>query len=439
MRIKPRIFRGTRDSFPQDMFPKEWLLTEIRKIFRSYGFAPIETPAFEFVDILNGKYGGEGEKLFYRLSYKDGNTLALRYDLTVPLARFVAMHLNEIVFPFKRYQIQPVWRAERAQLRQGRFREFYQCDVDIVGSDKLTSDAEIIALTKDIMERIGLTDIIIRINHRALLRAMVRVAGYADKYELEVLRALDKLDKIGKAGVEKELMKISDDKAKAEKLFELTSMKLDSSELKGLDGVKELLELNGLLSVMGVPTDAYTFDLSLARGLDYYTGVVFEVKLRSLKHIGSLSGGGRYDKLIGVFAGRDIPAVGTTIGLDRILTALEQLDLIPKERSRLTLLFANFGVKEFTQVSLSLVRKCRLKGINADFYHGKKDIRAQLGYASELYIPYIAFIGEEEYNSSTVKIKDMQSSKQIILSQGNFVDEFLELIKSSKSIRHNRR
>ncbi len=432
MKIKPHRFKGTRDILPEDMLNKERLLEIIRRVFKAYGFSPIETPAFEYKNILEGKYGEESEKLFYRLAYKGGKKLALRYDLTVPLARFVAMHQNEITFPFKRYQIQTVWRAEKAQLRQGRFREFLQCDVDTVGTSKLTADAEIIALTVELMKKLGIKNTVTRINHRKLLKSMVASAGYSPNQEVEVLRILDKLDKIGKGEVKEKLTEVCGDKSKADKLLELTSLDFNNAKLSRLEGVDELRELKELLHAYGVPSHLVAFDFSLARGLDYYTGIVFETKLKRLEHIGSLSGGGRYDNLIGIFAGRQIPAVGTTIGIDRIITAMEQLKLMEDKKTLTQILFVDFDKPNLTRRALLLVSRCREEGLAVEFYQGRKgkDIKGQLGYANDLGIPLVAFIGDEEFRDNSVQIKNMQTGEQVIIPQENLVARVTELIKS---------
>jgi len=439
--IEPRVFRGVRDILPQEMFLREELIGRIKEIFHLYGFLPLETPAFEFVDILEGKYGGECEKLIYKLAYADGNTLALRYDLTVPLARFFAMNRNNLPIPFKRYQIQPVWRAERAQLRQGRYREFYQCDVDIVGSEELTADADIIALACDCLNACGIEDFVMKINDRRILKGIIEFAHLPPESELEILRVIDKLDKVGQNGVEDELRKKGFSGQNISRLFHLLNLNLDDPEIDVATnlsdslrrGVEELRALKSLLLNINIPENILKFDLHLARGLDYYTGAIFEAVIPSLPHLGSLAGGGRYDELIYLFTGEKIPGVGVTVGLDRIMTALVQLNRVALESSKTVLLFINFGNENLTLKSLRLVRECRKDRIPADFYYPKKRLKSQLAYANKLKIPYVAFLGEGEDAENVVLVRNMTTGEELKLPQKNFASSFKKIASEAGS------
>lgn len=438
--IEPKIFRGMRDIDPEEMFLREKLLDRLKKIFHLYGFVPLETPAIEYVEILEGKYGGECDKLIYKLAYKDGNTLALRYDLTVPLARYVAMNKNKIQFPFKRYQIQPVWRAERAQLRQGRYREFYQCDVDIVGVDDIKADADIIALTYDCIKACGIADFVIRINDRNILFGLIESVSLPEEQAVEILRALDKLEKIGVDGVKEELLRLGCAEDKISILFELLALPIDeikqdscfarSEQLK--KGIDNLIRLREILDALEIPKECYKFDLHLARGLDYYTGLIFETNLPSMPHIGSLSGGGRYDELMRMFSGENIPSVGTTIGLDRIMTVFVELDTIERIHSKIIVLFVNFGDETLTRMAFKLVRECRTDGIPAEIYYGAKKLRQQLEYANKMGIPFVAFLGENEISQNIVLVRDMKSGNEIHIPLSDFIPKFKRIFKKAE-------
>ncbi|MBU1950730.1 MAG: histidine--tRNA ligase, partial [Candidatus Eisenbacteria bacterium] len=344
--ITPKTFRGTRDFLPEVMVARSDLIDRIRGTFELYGFSPLETPAIEYMETLAGKYGDEGEKLLYKLAYKGGDVLALRYDLTIPLARVAAQNPN-LPKPFKRYQIQPVWRADRPQIKQGRFREFYQCDVDIVGSDSLAADAEILAMTVETLTRLDIGPFTVRINHRELLAAIIRAAGIPDDALMTASRCLDKWDKIGAGGVRAEMENEGFDAAVIQRLLasvdedpkesSLARMgKLESTVRKfgGSEGLEKMKEIFQLLEALGVDEKRIAFWPSLARGLDYYTGPIFETFHDDLPHMGSLTGGGRYDNLIGIFLGEQIPATGTTIGIDRILAALQQTNRLQMAPSK---------------------------------------------------------------------------------------------------------
>ncbi len=441
--ITPRIFKGMRDFLPEEMIPREEIIEKLKTIFQKYGFQPIETPSIEFLEILTGKYG-EDEKLIYKLAYKGGNELALRYDLTVPLSRVVAMN-PEISKPFKRYQIQPVWRADKPQLNQGRFREFYQCDADTVGSNSIFADAEFIIITDEILNELGFKEYSIRINNRKILKGIIEFLGINPKLEGSFLRSLDKLDKIGLDGVNDELSKkgFSNDvidkindileistEGDSRNVIDLLNEKFESvsSFKEGLDEIKILFDY---LEMTDIEKNNYNFDLYLARGLEYYTGIIYESVVDSLPHLGSLTGGGRYNKLIGTFAGRDIPATGTTIGLDRIFTAMKQLNILPEKKTRTQVLICNFG-NEFIKNSLSSASLLRKEGFNTEIYFEEDKINKQFSYANKNGIPIVIIEGSDEIKEGKISIKNMIDRTQISIHKEQLADKVREIIENEK-------
>ncbi len=439
-KIKPRIFSGTRDFLPEEMLQREEIVGRIKGAFRRYGFLPLETPAIEYLDILLGKYGDEGDRMIYRLAYEEGNTLALRYDLTVPLSRLVAMYHGRLQYPFKRYQIQPVWRSDRPQIRQGRFREFYQCDADIVGSEAMLADAEIVALTNEILSALGFEKFVIRINHRKILRAITLHSGLRLEDESAVCRCIDKLDKIGLDGVRKEMLDSGFGEAVADSIFDVLALEggheellekllsmLGSTEVaeEGIEQTRELLEDVGRL---GVPAERFRLDLYLARGLDYYTGPIYESVLPDHPHIGSLTGGGRYDELIELYSGIDVPATGTTIGLDRMFAAMGQLGMISERKTTTRVLIVNFGGEELAN-ALAFTGSLREAGIAAEVYYEAARLKKQFTYADRKGIPFVAIIGEEEARSGKVSIKNLASGEQETLP----LAEALNMLRDNKA------
>jgi len=424
MTIQPRLYNGTRDLLPVDMLPKEEVLAQFRASFRLYGFAPVETPAMEYLEILTGKYGEDEGQLLYRLDYRNEEPtrrLALRYDLTVPLARLVAMH-PDMPLPFKRYQMQPVWRADRPQPHQGRYREFMQCDIDTVGAQSRSADAEIVAVCADLMRRLELPAFVIRINHRRLLAALVERAGLGQEHEAAVCGAVDKLDKIGRDGVARELGQRGLDTAAVEGVLGLMELPVafgDTGALKsrlanhedGLKALEELEELHRLVLALGVPAEHVKLDLTLARGLSYYTGPIFETVLPSLPHMGSLMGGGRYDGLIGMFLGRDIPAVGATLGLDRILTALAQLKERPAVSTPTRVLVAR-AFAETDEAALQLAAALRQAGVPTEIPLDGGKLKKQLAYADRKGIAHVLVLGPDEWATGQVQVKHMGGGGQ---------------------------
>lgn len=437
---KPGIPKGTRDFSPIEMAKRNYIFNTIRDVFHLYGFEQIETPAMENLSTLMGKYGDEGDKLLFKIQnsgdYFSGLTdeellsrnaaklaskfceKGLRYDLTVPFARYVVMHRDELSFPFKRYQIQPVWRADRPQ--KGRYREFYQCDADVVGSNSLLNEVELMQMVDAVFTRLGVR-VSIKINNRKILSGIAEIIGEAEKI-VDITVAIDKLDKIGLENVNAELASkgISEEAiaklqpiillsgTNAEKLNTLKTV-LAASEI-GMKGVEESEFILSTLSNLDVKSDV-ELDLTLARGLNYYTGAIFEVKALDVQ-IGSITGGGRYDNLTGVFGMAGISGVGISFGADRIFDVLNQLDLYPKEAVNGTqLMFVNFGEKE-AAFCLSLLAKAREANVRAELYPDAAKMKKQMGYANDKKIPFVAIVGENELNEGKVMLKNMESGEQ---------------------------
>ncbi len=443
--IKPSLAKGTRDFSPREMEKRNYIFNTLRTVFKKFGYNEIQTPSFENLSTLTGKYGEEGDKLIFKilnsgdylakapedfLNAKSSNKLiphisekALRYDLTVPFARYVVMHQHEIALPFKRFQIQPVWRADRPQ--RGRYREFYQCDVDVVGSSSLLNEAEFILVYQEALATLGLKDFTIKINNRKILSGIAEVIGKPELI-VDMTVAIDKLDKIGLDGVNKELLArgftetdldvlkpiILLDGSNDEKLLSLKRV-LSASNV-GLQGIAEIEEVFRYLKNFGVERlldDFIEVDITLARGLNYYTGCIFEVKTNEVS-MGSIGGGGRYDDLTGMFGLKDLTGVGVSFGADRIYDVLEELNLFPDSTSASTqLLIVNFG-EEACQHTLPLLYNLREAGIAAELYPNAAKLKKQMGYADAKQIPYVLLIGEEEMASSVYSLKDMASGEQ---------------------------
>ena len=444
MAAKPSIPKGTRDFSPVEMAKRNYIFNTIRDVYHLYGFQQIETPSMEMLSTLMGKYGDEGDKLLFKIQnsgdYFSGITdeellsrnatklaskfceKGLRYDLTVPSARYVVMHRDEITFPFKRYQIQPVWRADRPQ--KGRYREFYQCDADVVGSDSLFNEVELMQIVDTVFTQFDIR-VCIKINNRKILSGIAEIIGEADKI-VDITVAIDKLDKIGLENVNKELSEkgISDEAiaklqpiillsgTNMEKLHTLKSV-LVASEI-GMKGVEESEFILTTLETMGLKNEI-ELDLTLARGLNYYTGAIFEVKALDVQ-IGSITGGGRYDNLTGVFGMAGVSGVGISFGADRIFDVLNQLELYPKEAVNGTqLLFINFGEKE-AAFAMSMLTKVRAAGIRAELFPDAAKMKKQMSYANAKNISYVAIIGEDELNQGKAMLKNMETGEQTLFS-----------------------
>jgi histidyl-tRNA synthetase len=446
MAQKPSIPKGTRDFLPIEVARRTYIFDTIKSSFKKYGFSPIETPSFELSSTLMGKYGEEGDRLIFRILNSGDKMLkadtqaleeknlarfanslaekALRYDLTVPFARFVVQHQNELSFPFKRYQIQAVWRADRPQ--HGRYQEFFQCDADVVGSDSLIYEVDFVLLFDEILTNLQLPSFTIKINNRKILSGIAEVSGESDKL-IDITVAIDKLDKIGEEGVVKELLEKGVSASAIEKiqpLFSFTGtneekvqkMKsfLSSSEI-GLKGIEELEFVFNQINSLGLQRAELEFDITLARGLNYYTGAIFEVKANGVK-MGSICGGGRYDDLTGLFGMSGMSGVGISFGADRIYDVLTELELFPKETDQgLTLLFVNFGEKE-QNYCMKLMHEVRANGIDCELYPTSAKIQKQMKYANDRKVQYVALIGEEEMNEELVLLKNMESGDQVEMS-----------------------
>lgn len=452
MAANPSIPKGTRDFSPVEMAKRNYIFNTIRDVYHLYGFQQIETPAMETLSTLMGKYGDEGDKLLFKIQnsgdYFSGITdeellsrnavklaskfceKGLRYDLTVPFARYVVMHRDEITFPFKRYQIQPVWRADRPQ--KGRYREFYQCDADVVGSDSLLNEVELMQIIDTVFTRFGVR-VCIKINNRKILTGIAEIIGEADKI-VDITVAIDKLDKIGLDNVNTELKGkgISDEAiAKLQPIILLSGTNNDKlSVLKevlaaseiGMKGVEESEFILNTLSDLQIKNDI-ELDLTLARGLNYYTGAIFEVKALDVQ-IGSITGGGRYDNLTGVFGMSGVSGVGISFGADRIFDVLNQLELYPVEAVNGTqLLFINFGEKE-AAYSLGALAKVRAKDIRAEIFPDASKMKKQMSYANSKGIPFVALVGENEMAEGKITLKNMESGEQSLVT----VDELIASI-----------
>ena len=427
MAQKPSIPKGTRDFGQVEMARRNYIFDTIKGVFSLYGFQQIETPAMENLSTLMGKYGEEGDKLLFRIQ-NSGEKAALapekglRYDLTVPFARYVVQHREEISFPFKRFQIQPVWRADRPQ--KGRYREFYQCDVDVIGSNSLLGELELVQIVEEVYRRLGI-NVCLHINNRKILAGIAEVIG-APEMIIDITVAIDKLDKIGIEAVNAELAErgLSSEAVQAlqpilhlsgttaEKLTSLRTI-LASSEI-GLKGVAELEELFGLIEATGVQLNI-ELDLCLARGLNYYTGAIFEVKALDAQ-IGSITGGGRYDNLTGIFGMPDVSGVGISFGADRIYDVLTELDLFPKELLSATqVLFATFGDAEL-RYALIWAKALRAKNIAVEVYPEPTKMKKQMGYADAKQIPFVAIVGGDEMAQNKVMLKNMASGEQKLVT-----------------------
>jgi len=455
MSQKPAIPKGTRDFLPKEVARRTYIFETIKSSFKKYGFSPIETPSFELSTTLMGKYGEEGDRLIFRILNSGekmrkadlealeqdnlprfANSLAekaLRYDLTVPFARFVVQHQNDLAFPFKRYQIQPVWRADRPQ--HGRYQEFFQCDADVVGSDSLVYEVDFVLLFDEVLTNLKLPSFTIKMNNRKILSGIAEVSGETERL-VDITVAIDKLDKIGEEGVVKELQEKGISATAIEKIRPLFSFSgsneekvakmtdfLAQSEI-GLKGIEELQFVFDQVNALGLIKAELEFDITLARGLNYYTGAIFEVKANGVK-MGSICGGGRYDDLTGLFGMKGMSGVGISFGADRIYDVLTELELFPKETDQgLTLLFANFGQSE-QSVCMKYVHKLRANDVDCEIYPTSSKMQKQMKYANDRNVSYVALVGENELNAGTILLKDMVSGEQIEMN----IDEVIVKLK----------
>ena len=451
---KPSLPKGTRDFAPATVNKRSYLTNTIRTTFEKFGFQPLETPTMENLSVLTGKYGDEGDQLIFKV-LNSGDYLAkvktemtditsnqltsqiaekgLRYDLTVPFARFVVMNRNEITFPFRRYQIQPVWRADRPQ--KGRYREFMQCDADVVGTDSLLCEAEIVMMLNEILGNLGIEGYEIVVNSRKILTGMASYLGHSGE-EGALCVAIDKLDKIGKEGVFKELISIGYKEKEINNLNPIIELEGDNEtklntlkeivvgNQKALSGIEEIEDMLSFVKNMNGNLETITFDPSLARGLSYYTGVIFEVKMKD-GSIGSISGGGRYDNLTGVFGMPDVSGVGFSLGIDRIFDVMEARGLFPSEVTTTTkVLITNFGKEEETY-ALQQLAKLREASIAVELYPTSAKLKKQMSYANNLKIPYVILIGSEEVSSNQLTLKNMLSGEQDTLTLNEVIEKLV--------------
>jgi len=448
---KPSVPKGTRDFSPMEMVKRNFIFDSIKDVFKRFGYLPIETPAMENLSTLLGKYGEEGDKLLFKilnsgdylsktkadLTQAHSNSFALeisekglRYDLTVPFARFVVQHINEITFPFKRYQVQPVWRADRPQ--KGRYREFYQCDVDVIGSNSLLNEVELIQIIDQVFQKLNINTLI-KLNNRKILLGIAEIIGRPEKF-IDITVAIDKLDKIGRDKVNEELLSKGINETAIEKLnpiFELSgSNKEKLASLKnilqdsetGLNGVDEVETVLNYFETLELKTEL-ELDLTLARGLNYYTGAIIEVKATDVE-IGSICGGGRYDDLTGVFGLKDVSGVGVSFGADRIYDVMQHLNIFPEEIVASTkVMFVNFGEKE-EKYCLPLIQELRSRGINSELFPDSAKMKKQMTYANNKNIPYVVLVGENEMAEGVLTVKDMISGEQFKMK----FEELLEKI-----------
>jgi len=442
-KIKPSLAKGTRDFSPVEMEKRNYIFDTIKTVFKKYGYNEIQTPSFENLNTLTGKYGEEGDQLIFkilnsgdylsklspeqRLSHSSQSLTpvisekALRYDLTVPFARYVVMHQNEVTYPFKRYQIQPVWRADRPQ--RGRYREFYQCDADVVGSDSLLNEAEFIAIYFEVLQKLGLKDFSIKINNRKVLAGIAEALNQSDLL-VSMTVAIDKLDKIGVEGVEKELIErgFTDDEIRqlrpvlqasgsTQDQLNILNNFLSNSEI-GKKGIQEIEEVISYVTILDPQIlDSLELDITLARGLNYYTGSILEVKTNEVQ-MGSIGGGGRYDDLTGMFGLNGLTGVGISFGADRIYDVLEELNLFPEKTGVGTkVLISNFDAAA-EKYALPLLQKLRKAGIAAEIYPSSSKLKKQMVYANAKNIPFVILIGEEEIQKGLFTIKNMESGDQ---------------------------
>ena len=449
--IKPSIPKGTRDFLPEQMLRRQLVMDTIRTAFEKYGYEPLETPSFEKLEVLSGKFGEEGEQLILKLlkrgtgiekvgrdikeftisKFSDLVDEALRYDLTVPLSRVIAMYQNEITIPFKRYQMQPVWRGDRPQ--KGRYREFYQCDADTVGSASMVADAETIALINEILTALGFKKFKIRINNRKILSGVVEYSGVDVNRSNEVCIAIDKLEKIGIDGVKQELLEreipetainkilpILEISGEAETILNDVSSLLNSIGI-GMEGIAETNELIADIPTLGVPQQNYVIDLHLARGLSYYTGPIYESIVEE-PNIGSLTGGGRYDELVGMFLGKNIPATGTTIGIERIIDVMTELNMLPDSKTKTQVLVTIFN-EDTKKASLEITKELRSAGINTEIFFDSGGLKKQFKYANKKGIPFVAVIGPEEVEKKEISLKNMTTGEQARIKTGDVINK----------------
>ena len=437
--IKPQTLKGFRDYLPQAMLARESLIETARQVYRSYGFSPIDTPALEYSEILLGKGGDESDKQLFRFEDQGNRDVAMRFDLTVPFARYAAQHLNEIGVPFKRYHIGAVWRAEKPQ--RGRFREFMQCDFDTIGTDSAASDIETLFVIHDLFEQLGFSKFTVRVNHRQLLNGLLETIGLADNAP-RVLRALDKLGKVGRDAVAAEMQEAAGASAdQASRVLDFAELEGDPNAIlqqveallagneRGTEGVALMRELFTAAEHAGLPAERVALDVSIARGLDYYTGTIYETFLDDLPQIGSVCSGGRYDNLAGLFTNQPLPGVGASLGLDRLLAAMDELGLLTSEQTPAPVLVVQFD-KSHVADYLRIGRELREAGIGTEVFPQARPLKKQLQYADRKGFRVALIAGEREFADRVWQVKDLRAQSQETVAEDALVATISALLSS---------
>jgi histidyl-tRNA synthetase len=436
-KIQPRVPRGMRDILPQQMLLRQYVIGEIEKVFQRFGFEPLQTPVLELRETLMGKYGPDAEKLMYDAQHREGKEeLSLRYDLTVPLTRVVAMY-PELVKPFKRYQIAPVFRAERPQ--KGRYREFYQCDADIVGSKSMLADAEIVAMIYNVFKSLGFKSFVTKINNRKILTGIGQYAGVPNDLLGGLYRSIDKLDKIGRDAVREEMLKNAIPAAAVDKTMDLLAIPADalgdlrarlSSAPAAVGGLDELDALAAFLADSGIPRANYQFDFAMVRGLSYYTGPIYETVVTEPK-IGSLSGGGRYDELMGLFSNQSLPMTGTSFGIERIIDVMDELAMYPASIGKtVTQALVTVFNRDLIGASIRVANALRAAGINTELALDADGLGKQLKYAAAKSIPFAVIIGPDEAAAQKATLRDLASGEQTVIAESELADAVKLKVKS---------
>jgi len=437
--IKPQTLKGFRDYLPSAMLAREALIDTARQVYRSYGFSPIDTPALEYSEILLGKGGDESDKQLFRFTDQGDRDVAMRFDLTVPFARFAAQHLNDIGVPFKRYHIGTVWRAEKPQ--RGRYREFMQCDFDTIGTDSAASDIESLFVIHDLVERIGFTKFTVRVNHRQLLNGLLETIGLADK-SARVLRALDKLGKVGRDAVSAEMQEAAGATAEqAARVLDFAALQgepvailnqvesLLGGNERGMQGVELLRQMFAAAALAGLPAERIALDVSIARGLDYYTGTIYETFLGDLPQIGSICSGGRYDNLAALFTNQPLPGVGASLGLDRLLAAMEELGVLKTEQTPAPVLVVQFDESRVADY-LRIGRVLRAAGIGTEVFPQGRPLKKQLQYADRKGFRVALIAGEREFADGMWQVKDLRAQSQQTVGEGELVATVRSIVQS---------
>lgn len=425
--IEPKILKGTRDFGPEAMIKRNFVMEKLKTFFKQFGFDQIETPVIEYAETIMGKYGEEGDRLTYTFKDRGGRQIALPYDLTVPFARFTAANWQDLPIPFKRYQISRVWRADKPQ--KGRLREFYQCDVDVIGTESLLAEAEISSMMYKVFSSLGFKKFTIRFNSRKVINAILNECGYKSEQYTSIIRIVDKLDKIGAEEVEKEILALDSDEMKAKKLMDYISMTGSNEEkVKKLDfpETKEIRDFLEYVKNYNIPEEYLMFDLKIARGLDYYTGIVFEVTVDEPK-VGTICGGGRYDNLCGYFTDKKFSGTGVSFGFERIMIVMDEMGLLSGKKTNTDVLVTVFD-KTTLGKSIEILNKLQDAGLNTELYIQEDKLGTQLKYANKKGAPYVIVCGPDEISKNVVVLKDMKTGDQKEMKLEKAVEELKRII-----------